>query len=588
VPTTGWATYADAAGSSPVDGTGGAATVTWTRTTSSPLSGQGSFLFTKGASNLQGQGASYDFTIDAKDKAKVLQINMDYIISSGSFFAPIAAGNFSDLTVWVYDVTNAILIQPSSINFTSSSTTISDKFSATFQTASNSVSYRLIIHVGTTSASAYTLMFDNIQISPSIYVYGSPISGEFSYTPSIGGVGIPTNISFYWRRVGNKIDIRGTFTTGTVTANPLTISLPSGLNIDSSKLSSSGNIFGYLWIANTSANQFKKVPLIATSASTTTLFAGRDEYAVAASYTSAGINGSTVLGSVEPESIKIEGLPIAGWDSSVQMSDSTDTRIVDFVGFASGNALTANVTNIAFTTVKDTHAGWSGIAYTVHVPGDYNVSTFIVGPSTSTMAVYVNSSIYRSIAYVVAGAGGSGSLIIPNLKSGDSISLRSNASQTISSSSDYSLNISRISGPASIAATESVNARYYASATSISGSLATVVWTTKDFDSHNALASGVFTCPTSGKYQVNTGIQVSGTIVLNSALVLEIQKNSTAVTQYQTFAGGAVTAQEGQLSDIISCIAGDTIRVQVSSGATTPIIASSNTKNFISISRVGN
>lgn len=47
--TTGWATYADAAGTAPVDGTGGSPTVTWTRTTSSPLSETASFLFTKDA-----------------------------------------------------------------------------------------------------------------------------------------------------------------------------------------------------------------------------------------------------------------------------------------------------------------------------------------------------------------------------------------------------------------------------------------------------------------------------------------------------------------------------------------------------------
>src|SRR3989304_202447 len=45
--TEGWATYADAAGASPVDGTGGAATTAWTRTTSTPLRGLGSFLLTK-------------------------------------------------------------------------------------------------------------------------------------------------------------------------------------------------------------------------------------------------------------------------------------------------------------------------------------------------------------------------------------------------------------------------------------------------------------------------------------------------------------------------------------------------------------
>ena len=75
--TTGWAAYADAAGSIPVDGTGGAPTVTITTSASSPLRGLNSFLLTKDAANRQGEGVSAVFTIDAADKAEVMAIEID-------------------------------------------------------------------------------------------------------------------------------------------------------------------------------------------------------------------------------------------------------------------------------------------------------------------------------------------------------------------------------------------------------------------------------------------------------------------------------------------------------------------------------
>ena len=102
------------------------------------------------------------------------------------------------------------------------------------------------------------------------------------------------------------------------------------------------------------------------------------------------------------------------------------------------------------------------------------------------------------------------------------------------------------------------------------------------------MSSGVYTVPVSGKYQVNTSLAFSGTFALNSQSDLVIQKNGTTVSEQLDYAGGIITADHVSLSDTINCLAGDTLRVQLSSGATSPSIVSSNTKNFISIFRVGN
>ena len=165
----GWATYADAAGTRPVDGTGGSPNVTWTRSTSTPLRGDAEFLFTKDAANRQGQGVAYAFSIDRADQGKTLQIEFDYAVRSGTFAGGTTSD--SDLIVYIYDVTNAATIEPVTFRLGGGATNLPVRHAATFSAATNSTSYRLIIHCATTSASAYTVGFDNFSVSPQVLAY---------------------------------------------------------------------------------------------------------------------------------------------------------------------------------------------------------------------------------------------------------------------------------------------------------------------------------------------------------------------------------------------------------------------------------
>ena len=104
---TGYAAYSNTAQATPVTGSGGSPTVTIARSTSSPLFDTASGLFTHGASNQQWQGFSYDFTIDSavSTSATPCTISGFYNVASGTY----ASG---DLTIWIYDITNAQVIQP--------------------------------------------------------------------------------------------------------------------------------------------------------------------------------------------------------------------------------------------------------------------------------------------------------------------------------------------------------------------------------------------------------------------------------------------------------------------------------------------
>jgi len=156
---TGWATYADAAGTTPVNGTGGSPNVSFTSQSGSLVRGTFSGRLTKDAANRQGQGASYDFTIDASDVGNPLLVSFDFL-AGASYVA-------GDLSVYLYDVTNSVLITPSSVNVAAGK----GSFKAFF-VSTTSTSYRLILHVASTNSSAWTVDTDNFEVGPQSYLAG--------------------------------------------------------------------------------------------------------------------------------------------------------------------------------------------------------------------------------------------------------------------------------------------------------------------------------------------------------------------------------------------------------------------------------
>jgi hypothetical protein len=130
-------------------------------------------------------------------------------------------------------------------------------------------------------------------------------------------------------------------------------------------------------------------------------------------------------------------------------------------------------------------------------------------------------------------------------------------------------------------------ARYYASSTSLSGSLTTINWTTQSFLVGNiTYASGAFTVNSTGYYQVNFQLAVAGTFALNSTIDAQIQVAGVAVSESNFYAAAAITSGIVEISDIIYVTAAQTVQAQVSTSSTGPSIVSSNTKNYMSIKQI--
>ncbi len=180
---TGSNVTANGGDAAPTTGTGGSPTgVTLTRNTSVPLVGTASFDLGKDAANRQGQGVSTDFAINNADKGQLIQISFYYNASSG-----MVLGSASDIKMFIYDITNAVLI-PISPTALAGPVSTTKTYVATFTAAANSINYRLIYHIATSSAVAWDLIYDNVvgtdiitpgaatQV-PRVTVLAQPISG---------------------------------------------------------------------------------------------------------------------------------------------------------------------------------------------------------------------------------------------------------------------------------------------------------------------------------------------------------------------------------------------------------------------------
>lgn len=592
-----WSTYADAAGSQPVDGTGGVPSVTWTRSTSNALRGVASFIFTKNGSNRQGEGVSTDFTIQNADLAKILTVTFDYDVTSGTY----ADG---DLTIYlIQDPSGSpVVIQPSGYKILSASTGTKMRQIATFQTSSSATSYRLCFHVASINTPAYTVQIDNVVVSPQTVQYGAPVTDwNNSYIPTLsnGPTGVGNNVA-YWRRIGDSIQASGKFTfTGSGPVSAFTLSLPAGLTIDSAKLS---NLIysdcGTCALFNEGYNYNSGVAIANTGGTSVNFLC------------SSLNNGNRLLGSnfnttTTGSFTYFFEVPIQGWSSTVQMSNDTDTRVVAMFASKNGNlAIAANSTAVtSWTVVNDTHGTFNGVTgvYTIPVSGWYEFGgrytligtsgyygnlVNINGAGQEFIGNYVQSDRVGSstIRYLLAG-----NTLIPGIYSS------SIAGTLVSAACDFW--VKRVSGPSAIAASESVNAKYTSTASTLiqNGVLIIVPFATKVYDSHGSFDGSTYTVPISGKYRITAAMHTNSLNVTSTHFIsYSVYKNGSPDTQLFAWMAHANSPGPVNLiangSTTVSCNAGDllTIRAVGGNGINNATLSGSTVQNYMCIERVGN
>lgn len=611
--TTGYVTYNDGSVSRPVDGTGGTVNGSYTFTVNSidPLRGLQSFLISKPASNIQGHGVSYDFTIAKADQGKILEIGLEYALASGTYSGGTPTTD-SDLIVYIYDVTNARLVEPVPIKLDGGVIQFMPyKAKAVFQSAINSVSYRLIFHQATTSASAFVMQLDTISVGPQVTSIGSMISEEtlatslFPVATAFPGLGTVSNLVVTKVRQGNKVVFKGRGTTGTVTGTNVSIIAPAGHSLDNTLIATYRQLGWVRPLRGTNSGNFDTVTAAIMHA---LIFDGSDATQFFASYYNNGnayikSAGNNSFASSVPFEFELE-YPVLGWGASQVLSADADTRVVAARYYLSGNQSisdSSNTTIVWNAKSFDTHNAMNTSTgeFTAPVSGYYE---FDSGAGTITSISIVSGNRIALYAQIDAGTPWqlnflpfTGSVSeSPAITGGDVVYLRAGQKLIIKTFLDFgsaSYNIASsqtgvtyvairmLSGPSQIAASESVSASAYLGSSSSS---TRVPFNTTIYDSHGSLTLGAsfeFKAPMSGTYCASV-----------VALAASGANNLSLVKNGSTYSGLCyiTTSAFGNGSMRLKLLAGETVYIGNPGGISVNGAAPASNGAVFTIERTGN
>lgn len=593
---------------SPTFGSGASANLS-IATTASSIGGQFSLNYVSTAATTQGNMlASQAYTIDSEDQGKVLTVKFYYSASSGASNCNFS-GTSSNSFAWaVWDATNSVWLT-SAGNFNIIQSSGSGYVTGTVQTGATTASIQLVIYNANATSGAATLTLDDFYLGPQTAPSGPAMAdlGSNPWTPT-GAFTTNTTYTGSWARTGKYFSGKVLMSfAGAPNSVSATINLPFSIDTTSMPTLTSANFgAGELTHSGTTYN----IQLIYNSTTALSLIY---QSAITGAQSALTQAAPVTIASGDKIELRLTDIPISGWSSNTTVSNDTDTRVValQLAQATPSGTITGTASLVTFgspTTFVDTHGGYSTSTglYTVPVTGYYRCiysarvsgsftssSNIVPGIAHNGSQVYSNqiessSSFSNVVGNVVATIYCSaGDTLSPLISEGNITTpvFASGVTQNF-------FMVERLSGPAVVAATESVNARYTTSTSSISSSATAVKFTTKSFDSHNAYSTstGLYTVPVSGKYQINATMQPAGTSTSTPIASLYIYINGSEWSQgmQANYSTGNATNLTPNIADIVQCNAGDTIQIYASSNISGAAANGNAFSNWFSIARVGN
>lgn len=592
----------------------GAGTFEISTSSSSPLFGTNSFLLTKssGASR-QGRAIERTITIDSGYQTKMLKTRIDYKVVSGTFVAGSNGSSPTDSSlIWYvgqYNGSTWTYTEPSTFKMFSNSTTNSDWVEGEFQVNADTTQLKLIGFISESANSAWVVKAE-VGFRLSAFLAGTTITDTQTYTPSItNNTGGMTNYTATgrWSRIGDKLNATGSisFSSSSAAFAVLYVSLPSGQTIDTTKLPiTSGSMplgkvkilrngLTYYALGTVSYDTTSRVVLTVPSLSTFSGTVPIPQSDLTNTFPHTWASGDTIAWDFE--------VPIAGWSSSVQVSDGYDGRRVDLQLSTNAGTIATSATTwttITFSTPEiDDVSCWNGTdTCTIKSSGDYEIG--LMAGQNSAAANYFRLGYQKNAdSEVVLGqgigkAGGSalpfGSKVL-RLVAGDTIKFKAFTESTEGISATRSAYVKKILAPTTMSATAVVSAMYNTTvAQSFNSTEAVANFATKVHDTHNAVTNAssdfTFSAPEPGFYEAEAR-QIGGTVQTNADCYSTFFYNSSANGRDMHYiqSTNSVVMLRGYGYGWLN--AGQTIKLKTRCGSSVSM-SSSDVENFITIKRI--
>ena len=584
----------------PIDGTGDDAGANALSIAASPSpidtsAGVLNLRLSKSNASGRGEGVSVAFSTRGDiDKSAVRVCKLS--IKSSADFADNDAG------IYLYDVTNSRLIYPADQNVKASSFVSAQQFE--FQLSPDSISYRLIMHVQSTSALAYDLDFV-VKVVETKTATGPTITDWASYTPTLSNsTNVSTNSAKY-RRVGSDLEINGNIVwNGNGAGSTFTVSIPSGLVIDTSKIVSEKIGMGYWRDSGT-----KERVLIAYNESTTTIGFVESEVLLNVWDGSQAANGDRVWYTIT--------VPISGWSSNQVLSEDAGNRLIAgrfYLTAAANHTSSGSEQKVPLDSVSfDTAGGWDSVnkRYVLPESGYYSANGavgFNAIADTKRYAAVICKNGTR-LSYGNLPVNGGNETVISQHSDlfygikGDYIELKGyqndSASEAYITGSDFCyLSVFKISSPQQIAMSQLDALRYTtASGANVTsgGSAQIIDYGTRVYDTLATVTTGASwkkTAQKNQKVKVSAAARLMGSTFWDTGDIIELYayvngSNAATIARWTPTGSGVDLDPQVKGYTELELLQGQTldIRIYQSCGATLTLDTSANS-NYVTISDV--
>jgi hypothetical protein len=380
--------------------------------TSSPLHGEISALLTHDSSINQLFKQTIPVDIKFRGQTMVLRLDSKSSASQGNVVINIKdeTNNANLVASEQLQLSNDVNGKKTSVSFTIPETCASLSYTITALPESGSPTTRIDDII---CELAETALLETAVVVPVVTAWQG-------YTPTFQGFGTaptgPTNIEFEWRQVGESVEIRGNFTSGSSTGVEARIGLPAGLTSAGTSLIPSIQYAGKSVRDNSTVNVVK-TNIILIEPSVTYVTIGQDDYAGNSSpFTK--LNASSIVSNGQKFSFAAS-VPCSGLSATttktipltqsglVQNSDSV-FRIDGALGYGSTGTSTlrfntANIRESRGSDISYISSSVNGDSFVVTSSGIYSISADAVLSNGSTsLGITKNSSSTSTLITTIA------------------------------------------------------------------------------------------------------------------------------------------------------------------------------------------
>lgn len=308
----------------PTFGSGASGTLSISSSSVSAIDGGFSLaIVSTGATTAGNMAHSSAYTVPPGYRTKTVGVRWLWNINSGSSNANFSGSSSNSYAWGAYDVTNSTWL-PVNNPFCIGSVA-STCYGASVTYGLTTASVRFVIYFPAATSGAATILVDDIYNGPMGSVTGPVMLDWQSCTPTLGWTGGNVTSSFFCKREGDSLLMNGHVAlTGAPTGTNLTVSVPNGWTLDTTKITNSNVPYGEAVMVRSGSNTIRTMVRVASTTSVQLFYdSPGTSPSIDSVFNAVTATAPYTFGSGDTVDILTTKIPIVGWSSNMYLDSST-------------------------------------------------------------------------------------------------------------------------------------------------------------------------------------------------------------------------------------------------------------------------